>query len=92
MRKVRVAGLIGESTLQTLHWVQKVPSIIVVKRKPKRVWTIIMDSKPSLPIKPIHNVNAFLEDHLSDWVMVDPFHLRYFSRITSGEVWVLLEF
>lgn len=59
-----------------------------------RIWTLFlnMDSeeKPGLPIKPVHNVNAFLEDYVHDWVYRNGI-LRYFSRAVHSNVWILIE-
>lgn len=63
---------------------------------PKRAWTLFdqmgkPDEPPSLPIEPRHNRNAFLEDHFHDWNVVDG-RFRYYSRVTNGGCWVLLEY
>jgi hypothetical protein len=62
--------------------------------KPKRVWTLYHFSDPSippgLPYQPQHNVNAFMEDYVHDWVMT-PGVFHYKSRVCEGGVWVLLE-
>lgn len=62
---------------------------------------------PRLPYAPVHNQNAFLEDKLHDWKIVKKgmgiqtetslgdeivSFLDYFSRVSDGGCWVLLEF
>jgi len=60
--------------------------------QPKRVWTILdRKTKPTLPFKPVHNENVFLEDHMHDWIIRNGYFF-YFSRISDGDVWLLLEF
>lgn len=64
--------------------------------QPKRVWTLFAqmgkpDEPPALPIVPRHHHNAFLEDHYHDWD-VRKGRLVYFSRVTNGGCWVLLEY
>lgn len=63
-----------------------------------RVWTLRgegMDDPARRPALegfiPRHNANAFMEDHLHDWRQ-DGDTLVYYSRVTSGGVWVLVEF
>lgn len=63
-------------------------------RMPRRIWTLIQrgeETTPVLPIKPQHNVNAFLEDPMHDWVVRNG-ELHYASRVAGGPVWILLEF
>jgi hypothetical protein len=70
---------------------------IECSEKPWRVWTLmgpdVMDETkvPELPIVPRHNRNAFLEDHIHDWDVRDG-RLVYYSRISEGGCWLLLEF
>lgn len=68
---------------------------IALERKPWRVWTLIRnDNKsvvPTLPIIPIHLINAFFEDAGHDWIWKDS-QLRYFSRVTSTSIWLLIEY
>lgn len=66
---------------------------IPVDEKPKRLWTLFAspEAQPTLPIVPIHHHNAFLEDYLHDWNWRNG-ELRYGSRVTSGRVWLLLEY
>ncbi len=59
--------------------------------RPKRLWTILGQEKPILPMIPSHGVNAFLEDYIHDWDIVNG-KLQYYSRISEGECWLLLEF
>lgn len=64
--------------------------------KPKRVWTLFdqmeePDNPPTLPIVPRHNVNAFIEDRIHDWDVHDG-RIVYYSRVTPGGCWLLLEF
>ena len=62
---------------------------------PKYVWTLLIiadeNNKPELPIKPIHHRNAFLEDRVHDWD-IRKGQFFYYSRVTEGEVWVLLHY
>lgn len=67
---------------------------------PKRVWTLFrheeeMDA-PTFPFRPVHRVNAFLEDYVHDWndVFVKPgiVELDYFSRVADRPVGILLEY
>ena len=60
------------------------------RRRPERVWTLLAAERPQLPIAPRHHQNAFLESHMHDWDLVgDVFH--YYSRLSGGGVWLLLE-
>lgn len=43
----------------------------------------------SIPLQ--HDVTVFFEDHIHDW-SVRGGQLRYMSRVTAGDVWVLVEF
>jgi len=51
---------------------------------------------PALPIAPVHNLGAFLEDHIHDWNMQrragEGPHLRYYSRVVAHSCWILLEY
>lgn len=63
-------------------------------KTPDIVWTLFLETNenkpPQLPIIPKHNHNAFLEDKMHDWnVRNGEFH--YYSRISEGEVYLLLE-
>jgi len=63
--------------------------------KPSRVWTLFRhtdeNEPPELPIVPSHFHNAFLEDYVHDWKWRNG-KFRYFSRVTEGPVWLLLEY
>ncbi len=63
--------------------------------RPVRLWTLFgaTDEKapPVLPFTPKHHDNAFLEDHVHDWRMEES-TLRYYSRVTEGGCWLLLEY
>lgn len=64
--------------------------------KPKRLWTLFdqmgkPDEPPALPLQPRHNVNAFIEDHVHDWVFRKG-RIVYYSRATLGGCWVLAEY
>lgn len=63
------------------------------KTRPSRIWTLKsfdQEKPPELPIIPQHNYNAFLEDHSHDW-SVRRGKLEYFSRVSNGGGWLLLE-
>jgi hypothetical protein len=68
--------------------------------RPKKIWTLFRheaeSDSPSLPFRPVHRVNAFLEDYVHDWndVFVEPgkVELDYFSRVVDRPVWLLLEY
>jgi hypothetical protein len=68
--------------------------------EPSRIWTLFREEDetkpPTLPIVPVHRVNAFSEDYVHDWNWRRPGRgpamLDYFSRIADGPVWILLEF
>jgi len=45
---------------------------------------------PELPYIPVHLKNAFLEDRVHDWDIVQGY-FRYYSRISEGDIWILLE-
>lgn len=66
-----------------------------VAERPSRVWTLFREcdesSVPSLPIVPVHRVNAFMEDYVHDWDW-NSGTFRYYSRITDEPVWILLEY
>lgn len=63
--------------------------------RPFRVWTLYGHtdeaSPPSLPFSPVHLTNAFLEDRIHDWNIMPDGRLRYYSRVSTGQVWLLLE-
>jgi hypothetical protein len=60
------------------------------RQRPERVWTLLAPEAPRLPIVPKHQHNAFLEGYMHDWDLVGgAFH--YYSRLSGGGVWLLLE-
>ena len=73
----------------------KVDPIPYKGEKPKKLWTLYEElysnRRPQLPYKPVHLVNAFLEDYVHDWDINNGF-LHYYSRVTNGGNWALLEF
>lgn len=68
---------------------------IELDEKPKLLWTLALErdgnKEPELPIIPVHGRNAFLEDFVHDWNWSNG-KLRYYSRISNGGVWLLLEY
>lgn len=73
----------------------RVEPIPYTGKKPDRLWTLYEElysnKKPELPYKPEHLKNAFLEDYVYDWDINNGF-LHYYSRVTNGGNWALLEF
>jgi len=73
----------------------KVDPVPYKGKKPTRLWTLFEElysnKRPNLPFKPVHHQNAFIEDYIHDYDIKDGF-LRYYSRVSSGGNWVLLEF
>lgn len=73
---------------------------VPIAERPGRVWTLYRESDenkpPVLPIIPVHNVNAFLEDYVHDWNEVrgkdGKLMLDYSSRVIDRPVWILLEY
>jgi hypothetical protein len=55
-----------------------------------RIWTLYSKETPVLPIVPVHFDNAFLEDKIHDWDQRGTI-LVYGSRVSNGEVWILIE-
>jgi hypothetical protein len=58
-----------------------------------RVWTLYENDKnkpPTLPFSPMHNHNAFIEDRIHDWNIVNG-KFRYGSRVMDRDVWILVE-
>jgi hypothetical protein len=76
--------------LQRLLWIDET-RIAELDECPRRVWTVLGEAKPELPMKPIHFENAFLEDRGHDWEYRNG-KLKYFSRVSDGGVWLLLEY
>jgi hypothetical protein len=65
--------------------------------RPFRVWTLYQHVDeavpPELPYTPQHLQNAFLEDHVHDWI-IRAGSLQYYSRAVNLQhtgVWLLLE-
>jgi len=58
------------------------------------VWTLYNETDkskpPALPFSPVHNHNAFIEDRLHDWNIING-KFRYGSRVMDQDVWVLVE-
>lgn len=89
---------------QELHWVQLPESRRVYMghdEHPYRIWTLYHETslhqRPTLPIRPVHNQNAFLEDFVHDWnfhrdAERNEFFIRYASRVVDRGVWILVEF
>ena len=89
------------------HGEPGVPNTVALPEKPSRVWTLLTERvagepprglsstpkaiKGSEGLAPVHGRNAFLEDPIHDWTW-SAGRLRYFSRITTGNVWVLCEY
>ena len=72
------------------------PFRLQVKEHPFRVWSLMdigKDDRPSLPIHPKHNQNAFMEDHLHDWTFAKG-TLSFFSRVIAIQegAWILIEY
>lgn len=80
-------------TKQEVHWVPESRRVQLSER-PFRVWTLFHSEQtpPALPIQPLHNVNAFLEDKLHDWNIDNKNMLRYYSRVALNSVWILVEY
>lgn len=84
---------------QEVRWV---PESRIVEyagaKRPFRVWSLYSTDPtvtPELPITPAHHHNAFLEDHVHDWiecVVEGKTCIRYFSRVAQSGLWILLEF
>lgn len=89
---------------QEVHWVPLPESRRVYMGHgdhPYRIWTLYMHAdpavKPELPITPVHNHGAFLEDYVHDWNFVfdkgrKEFFVNYGSRVADRGVWILVEF
>lgn len=76
-------------------FVPKVPPIPFDGEEPSRLWSLLMcrdhDTPPELPFTPVHHKNAFMEDKIHDWNIRNK-HLHYYSRVSSGGHWALLEY
>ena len=51
-------------------------------RKLERIWTVI-DREKLTEFGPVHNVSAFLEDHIHDWRIDRDGQLHYYSRVAE---------
>lgn len=82
---------------QEVVWTPGSPSKVKVSEYPYRVWTLYNEfdpkKKPHLPFHPVHNSNAFMEDHVHDWLWSNGV-LSYHSRVIdkSDGCWLLIEF
>lgn len=73
---------------------------VPISERPGRIWTLFYEQdenkRPVLPIIPVHNRNAFLEDYVHDWNDVKgkdgQLMLDYSSRVIDRPVWILLEY
>lgn len=107
MKRFKEPVYVRQEVLFLKEWYQPgcVPKArnVPMLKSPDRVWTLYteMDENkpPTLPFKPIHNFNAFLEDYTHDWnwrlvrrdgKMIGEFD--FYSRVVDRPVWVLLEF
>lgn len=87
---------------QEVRWIPLPTSrCIKLDEHPYRVWTLYgpgrddPNTPPTLPITPIHQHGAFLEDYLHDWMYgrhVGKGVFRYASRVTDEGTWVLIEY
>lgn len=64
---------------------------------PTTLWSLTSHvdpaAPPALPFRPVHRVNAFVEDSIHDWTHSTSMNeLRYYSRVSTGGHWLLLEF
>ena len=79
----------------TLELGKGLPPALELPERPSRVWTLYEyedeNTPPELPYAPQHMRNAFLEDFMHDWTWRNG-QFRYFSRVTRGRVWLLLEY
>lgn len=69
----------------------------IEKERPYMLWTLFLhediNNPPNLPIIPRHHINAFREDYVHDWNCYnDKKILKYYSRVSTGNHWALLEF
>ena len=84
--------------LQEVYWVSgsRVVQLSQAKR-PTRVWTLYEhldpESRPSLPMTPIHLQGFFSEDYVHDWKFNEKTKvLRYYSRVIESGCWILVEY
>lgn len=64
---------------------------------PTTLWSLTSHrdpaAPPALPFRPVHQINAFVEDAVHDWKYDTTANLlRYYSRVSVGGHWLLLEF
>lgn len=98
---------VPESRLIVLPMKDETPDVpFKTAQHPYRVWTLYdlsgesrfgsPDHPPALPIVPIHNHGAFLEDYVHDWNVEFKkgvgHVLRYYSRVVDHSVWILCEY
>lgn len=61
---------------------------VPLDKRPDRVWTLFCDndknSPPSLPFRPQHHHNAFLEDEVHDWNFYPPGRMSKSLRSKSA--------
>lgn len=92
---------------QEVYWIPASKEVVLPikesEEEPYRVWTLYghegwrdPNVRPTLPIKPIHNHGAFLEDFIHDWNVHYRkgvgFVLGYYSRVVDHSVWILCEY
>jgi len=63
---------------------------IPVPKKPDHLWTLYGEPNDDLVL--MHGKNAFIEDYVHDWNWSkdNPEYIRYYSRITDGDTWIVL--
>lgn len=86
----QVFVLAGKTTKQKIVRIGR-SGTAKVEKKPTRVWTIATKKLPELPVTPQHLYGFFMEDELHDWKWSNG-TLRYFSRLRTPPIHVLLEF
>lgn len=72
------------------QWV-KIP----INKKPDAIWTIINQNENNRPpedLPLVHFKTALIEDYIHDWNWTPkrPNEIKYYSRFTSGPVWIAL--
>lgn len=84
---------------QEVLWVPETRLVVLTSNeRPYRVWTLYGEGRddpkrpPKLPITPVHNHGAFLEDYVHDWNIQQGNVLRYYSRAVEHSVWILVEY
>ncbi len=70
---------------------------VSLSKRPTQLWSLYENTnkkeKPSEEnVKLFHGKGAFLEDYVHDydWDISKPNILRYYSRITTGGIWICL--